>query len=90
MTCEQGKRCGRSDCDSCRESVLKLVARINQYGPAKKAAEMPVAPKCVHLGITVANLGGCRTTYECERGHGKVRPCVECRSCEDFSPDDVV
>lgn len=51
---------------------------------------MPVAPKCVHLGITVANLGGCRTTYECERGHGKVRPCVECRSCEDFSPDDVV
>lgn len=46
--------------------------------------------RCVHLGVVIPNKvsGSCRTTHECERGHGNVRPCVECRTCEDFSADD--
>lgn len=46
--------------------------------------------KCVHLGVVIPNKvsGSCRTTHECELVHGAVRPCVECKTCEDFAPED--
>lgn len=63
---------------------------FSKPGEIPEALQNITPSKCIHLGITVANLGGCRTTYECESGHGKVRACVECRSCKDFVADDMV
>lgn len=78
-------------------AVTGLLPRFGTPSPNRllETTSMPLQnitlpSKCIHLGITVANLGGCRTTYECENGHGKVRACVECRSCKDFEADDVV
>jgi hypothetical protein len=95
MTCEENKRCGRNDCVYCEESVKAFLARMAEGSlTAKKfpVVETVVSPgKCIHLGISVPNTeGGCRAMYECERGHGKVRPCVECKKCEDFAPEGVV
>lgn len=56
----------------------------------KGFADTVAKDRCVHLGITVSNPNsGCRTTYECDNGHGHVRACVECRICKDFTSDVV-
>jgi len=86
IDCKEGFRCGSMACEVCSKDFPGGEIDLKAHASLMAAP----AGKCIHLGITVANLGGCRTTYECERGHGNVRPCVECRSCEDFSPDDVV
>lgn len=72
--------------------VPPLFARPGGSHPAAAPLSAPVVVPdrqgpCIHLGITVANGGGCRTSYECERGHGVVRRCAECRTCEDYRAD---
>ena len=84
-------RCGFFSCELCKPDLVRLLGSGGEPMTFVPPHPKKVAAKCVHLGVSVPNTeGGCRATYECERGHGKVRPCVECRSCEDFSPDDVV
>lgn len=61
-----------------------------QDRPAGNPPQLERLSLCLHLGrsMTPPNGADPRANWrECERGHGVVCPCSQCKSCPGYEPD---
>ena len=63
-------------------SVRVWVDWLKKTRPAVARREVP----CKFLGEQQGQKGG-RALFACDKGHGQVRTCVECQTCDDYLVD---